>query len=187
MHLGGQDEHGGTVPCGAVSSRSGGQKSPAGGGARPVAQNRRARHDYDILDTMEAGVVLAGSEVKALREGNVALRDAYARIDHGEVWLHGVHVAPYSYSNGFGAVDPDRARKLLLHRRQIDELAIRTGQEQLTLVPLSLYFKDGRAKVDLALARGRRNYDKRHAIAERDAALEARRAAAASRRGLAPE
>lgn len=152
-----------------------------------MAQNRRARHDYDILDTFEAGLVLAGAEVKSMREGNVQLRDSYARVQDGEVWLHGVHLAPYSYSNGFGMVDPDRSRKLLLHRRQIAELAQRTAQDALTLIPLSVYFKDGRAKVDLALARGRRTYDKRHAIAERDANLEARRAAAASRRGVEPD
>lgn len=152
-------------------------------GPRPVAQNRRARHDYDILDTVEAGIVLVGSEVKSVREGKVQLRDAYARVQGHEIWLHGVHVAPYAYSTGFGAVDSDRSRKLLLHRRQIAELDKRTSQEPLTLVPLSLYFVDGRAKVDLALARGRRSYDKRHAIAERDAALEARRAAAMRRRG----
>ncbi len=156
-------------------------------GPRPVAQNRRARHDYDILETIEAGIVLRGSEVKSLREGKVQLRDAYARVQDGEVWLHGVHVAPWVYTTGFGSVDPDRPRKLLMHRRQIHDVAVRTSQDSLTLVPLAIYFKDGRAKVDLALARGRRNYDKRHAIAERDAALEARRAAAASRRGLVPE
>ena len=146
-------------------------------GPRPVAQNRRARHDYDILDTVEAGIVLVGSEVKSIRDGKVQLRDAYARVQDGEVWLHGVHVAPYAYTNGFGAVDSDRSRKLLLHRRQVAELGNRTAQEPLTLVPLSIYFKDGRSKVDLALTRGRRRYDKRHAIAARDADLEARRAA----------
>ncbi|HLI24608.1 MAG TPA: SsrA-binding protein SmpB [Acidimicrobiales bacterium] len=143
--------------------------------SKPVAQNRRARFDYDIVDTYEAGLVLAGAEVKSIRDGKVQLRDAYARVQDGEAWLHGVHIAPYTYSNGFGAVDPDRPRKLLLHRRQIDDLAARTAQESLTLVPLSVYFKDGRAKVDLALARGRRRYDKRRAIAERDAAMDARR------------
>jgi SsrA-binding protein len=153
-------------------------------GPRPVAQNRRARHDYDILDTVEAGIVLAGSEVKSLREGKVQLRDAYARVQDGEVWLHGVHVAPWVYANGFGSVDPDRPRKLLLHRRQIHDLTVRTSQDSLTLIPLAMYFKDGRAKVEMALARGRRNYDKRHAIAERDAAMEARRAASARFRGI---
>jgi SsrA-binding protein len=147
-------------------------------GPRPVAQNRRARHDFDILETLEAGIVLVGSEVKSVRDGKVQLRDAYARVHDGEIWLHGVHVAPYAYSTGFGAVDADRTRKLLLHRRQIADLDRRVTREGLTLVPLAVYFKDGRAKVDLAVARGRKNYDKRHAIAERDASLESRRAAA---------
>ena len=151
---------------------------------RVVAQNRRARHDYDIIDTYEAGLVLVGSEVKSLREGKAQLRDSFARVQDGEVWLYGVHVPPYVFATGFGSVDPDRRRKLLLHRRQIEELARRTGQESLTLVPLSLYFKDGRAKVDLALAKGRRLYDKRHAIAARDAEREARRESAARRRSL---
>jgi SsrA-binding protein len=152
-----------------------------------VAQNRRARHEYDILETYEAGLVLVGSEVKALREGKVQIREAYARATEGELWLYAMHVAPYSYSSGFGYVDPDRRRKLLLHRREIDELRHRTTQEHLTIVPLAVYFKDGLAKVDLALARGRRRYDKRHAIAERDANLEARRVAAAHRRGVSSE
>jgi SsrA-binding protein len=151
---------------------------------RTVAQNRRARHDYDILDTYEAGLVLVGSEVKSLREGKAQLRDSYARVQDGEVWLYGVHVPPYAFASGFGSVDPDRRRKLLLHRRQIEELGRRTSQESLTLVPLSVYFKEGRAKVDLALAKGRRLYDKRHAIAARDADMEARRASAARRRSL---
>jgi SsrA-binding protein len=160
------------------------KKAKKDAGNRPVAQNRRARHDYDILDTYEAGIVLVGSEVKSLREGKAQLRDSYARVHDGEVWLYGVHVPPYLYATGFGATDPDRRRKLLLHRRQIDELARRTSQESLTLVPLSVYFKDGKAKVDLALARGRKLYDKRHAIAARDADMEARRASAAQRRNL---
>jgi SsrA-binding protein len=157
-------------------------KSSTARGPRPVATNRKARHDYDILDEFEAGMVLAGAEVKSLRAGKVQLRDAFARVDDGAVWLYGVHVAPYAFANGFGSVDPDRPRKLLLHRREIDELASRVNQEALTLIPLSIYFKDGRAKVDLALARGRRQYDKRHAIAARDADREAARAAAAGRR-----
>ena len=99
-------------------------KLPAkGADGRPVAQNRRARHDYDILETYEAGIVLAGSEVKSLREGKAQLRDSFARVQDGEVWLYGVHVPPYAFASGFGATDPDRRRKLLLHRRQIDELA----------------------------------------------------------------
>jgi SsrA-binding protein len=151
---------------------------------RIVAQNRRARHDYDILDTYEAGIVLAGSEVKSLREGKAQMRESFARVQDGEVWLFGLHVPPYVYASGFGTTDPDRRRKLLLHRRQIEELSRRSGQESLTLVPLSIYFKDGRVKVDLAVARGRKLYDKRHALAERDAAMEARRASAAGRRSL---
>ena len=150
---------------------------------RRVAQNRRARHDYDLLETFEAGIVLQGGEVKSLREGKAALRDAYARVDGGEVWLVGAYVAPYEYAKGFGSHDPDRPRKLLMHRRQIDELVGKTKQQSLTLVPLSIYFRDGRAKVEIALARGRRSYDKRRAIADRDAEREAARAVARDRRG----
>jgi SsrA-binding protein len=150
---------------------------------RVVASNRRARHDYEIVDTVECGIVLQGSEVKSLREGRIALQDSYARIIDGELWLFGVHVPPYAQANGFGAHDPDRRRKLLLHRRQLDEWMGRSQQQSLTMVPLSIYFKDGRAKVELALARGRRQYDKRHAIASRDASREAAREARAATRG----
>ncbi|MGP8163260.1 MAG: SsrA-binding protein SmpB [Acidimicrobiales bacterium] len=143
---------------------------------RRVAQNRRARHEYDILDTFEAGLELKGAEVKSVRAGQVSLQDAYARVEDGEAWLLGVRIAPYEYSSGFGAVEADRARKLLLHRRQIDELQGRVAQQSLTLVPLSVYFRGGRAKVELALARGRRLYDKRRAIAEREGEREAARA-----------
>ena len=151
-------------------------------GTRPVAQNRKARHDYEVLETFECGIALQGSEVKSLRDGKVQLRDAYARVEDGEMWLHGVHVAPYGYATGFGGHDPERKRKLLMHRRQIDELLGRTQQDSLTLVPLAVYFKDGRAKVELALARGRRTYDKRHAIASRDAARDVERDTARRRR-----
>jgi len=147
-----------------------------------VAQNRRARHDYEVLDTFECGIALQGSEVKSLREAKVQLRDAYGRVEDGELWLYGVHVSPYTFATGVGAHDPDRRRKLLVHRRQIDELLGRTRQEGLTLVPLSIYFKDGRAKVELALARGRKTYDKRHAIAARDAAREVERTSAGRRK-----
>jgi SsrA-binding protein len=150
---------------------------------RVVASNRRARHDYEILDVTECGIVLQGSEVKSLRAGRIALQDSYARIIDGEMWLFGVHVPPYPQANGFGAHEPDRRRKLLLHRRQIDEWMGRAQQQSLTLVPLSLYFKEGRAKVELALARGRRQYDKRHAIASRDASREAAREARAASKG----
>jgi SsrA-binding protein len=143
---------------------------------RSVAQNRRARHDFEILESLECGIVLQGSEVKSLREGKVALRDSFARVEDGEVWLHGVHVSPYVFAQGFGSHDPDRSRKLLLHKHQIERLKAEVQQQSLTLVPLSVYFKDGKAKVELALARGRHTYDKRHAIAERDAGRETDRA-----------
>ena len=152
-------------------------------GPRPVAQNRRARHDYDVLETFECGIALVGSEVKSIRDGKVQIREAFARVDGNEVWLLGVNVSPYPMAVGFGASDPERPRKLLLHRREINELKVRTQQEGLALVPLSIYFKDGRAKVELALARGRKTYDKRHAIATRDADREMARAVARGRRG----
>ena len=141
-----------------------------------VAQNRRARYEYDILETFECGIALKGGEVKSLRIGQVSLQDAYARVDQGEMWLLGAHIAPYEHSNGFGRLEPERPRKLLMHREQIDELQGKVAQQSLTLVPLSIYFKDGRAKLELALARGRRLYDKRHAIAARDSARETARA-----------
>ncbi len=159
-----------------VAKRAAAREDAGRAGDRTVASNRRARHDYDLLETFECGIVLQGSEVKSLREGRAALADAYARVIDGEVWLFGVHIPPWQFASGFGAHDPDRRRKLLLHRRQIDELVGETEQKALTLVPLSLYFRDGRAKVNLALARGRRLHDKRHAIAERDASREAARA-----------
>jgi SsrA-binding protein len=152
-------------------------------GTRPVAQNRKATHDFDVLETFECGIVLHGSEVKSLRAGKVQLREAYGRVEGGEVWMLGAHVAPYAFATGFGGHDPERRRKLLLHRRQIYELGERTKQESLTLVPLSIYFKDGRAKVELALARGRKNYDKRHAIAARDAARDVERDTSRRRSG----
>jgi SsrA-binding protein len=158
-------------------------KKPTKGGPRPIAQNRKARHDYEVLETLECGIVLQGSEVKSVREGKVQLRDSYARVDSGEVWLHGVHVSPYAMATGFGRHDPERPRKLLLHRQEIEQLQARTQQDGLALVPLSVYFKDGRAKVELAVARGRKSYDKRHAIAARDAAREVERASARGRRG----
>lgn len=152
-------------------------------GNRPVAQNRKARHDYEILDTYEAGMVLVGSEVKSLRDGKAQLRDAYARVEDGEVWLFGVHIPPYAFSAAHTGHVPERKRKLLLNRREIEEMAERIEREHLTLVPLSIYFKDRRAKMELALARGRKSYDKRHAIAKRDEEREAARSVAARRRG----
>lgn len=145
-----------------------------GRGDKTVITNRRARHDYHLLDTWECGLVLHGAEVKSIREGHANLQDAYARVDGGEVWLHGMHVKPYEYSRA--EIDPVRRRKLLLHAREIAEIARRTGERGLTLIPTRVYFRDGRAKVEVALARGKKTYDKRHALAERDARREAERA-----------
>ena len=143
-----------------------------GNGRRLIAQNRRARHDYDILDTYEAGVVLTGTEVKSLRAGRASLVDGFGQISDGEVWLHGVHIPEYAEGTWTNHA-PRRKRKLLLHRAEIEKLIGKTQEGGLTLVPLSMYFnEDGRAKVELALARGRKSYDKRRAIAERTAARE---------------
>jgi SsrA-binding protein len=147
-------------------------------GTKVVATNRQARRNYTILETVEAGLVLRGSEVKSLREAKVQLADAYGRIEGGEAWLHSLHIAPYLHSQTHSGHDPDRRRKLLLHAREIEHLRARVDQEHLALVPLSIYFKDGRAKVELALAKGRRTYDKRQALAERDAQMDVRRALA---------
>lgn len=152
-------------------------------GVKVVATNRQARRDYEILDTVEAGLVLRGSEVKSLREAKVQLAEAYARIDGGEAWLVGLHITPYSHAAGFGAPDPDRRRKLLLHRDQIDRLKARLDQDRLTLVPLALYFKEGRAKLEVGLGRGRTKGDKRQAIAKRDAEREAAKAMSRARSG----
>jgi SsrA-binding protein len=143
-------------------------------GDRVVISNRKARYDYFVLETYECGIVLKGPEVKSIRNGRANLQDGYARIDDGEVWLFGMHVSPYEFSRG--DLDPVRPRKLLLHHKQILELARATEERGVTLVPLSVYFKDGRAKVELAIARGKARYDKRQAIAERDAKRETERA-----------
>ena len=127
--------------------QAGGRPRGAHGGDRTVATNRRARREYEFLETFEAGIVLQGSEVKSLREGKAQLSEAYARVDDGEMWLFQLHIPPWSFATGFGAHDPDRKRKLLLHRSQIDELMGKTQQQSLTLIPASLYFKDGQAKV----------------------------------------
>lgn len=150
-----------------------------------IADNRRARHDYQVLDTVEAGLVLVGSEVKSLRLGQVQLAEAYARYADGELWLEGVHIAPYQFASGVGGHEPDRRRKLLLHRGEIERLQARVAQERLTLVPLRLYFKEGRAKVELGLGKGRLKGDKRQAIAERDSKREIERALGRHRKGMA--
>jgi SsrA-binding protein len=134
----------------------------------PVASNRRARHEFWIDETHEAGIALTGTEVKSLRDGRVNLADAFARVEHGEVWLHHLHISPYAQGNIHNH-DPLRTRKLLLHRREIVRLKAKTDQKGYTLIPLRLYFRRGVAKVELALARGRHIYDKRERIAERDA------------------
>ncbi|MFN2506399.1 MAG: SsrA-binding protein SmpB [Acidimicrobiales bacterium] len=143
-----------------------------------VATNRRARHDYDILEVHEAGIALVGTEVKSVRNGHIQLKDSYAKLENGELWLVGVHISPYSQADGFGGHDPERTRKLLLHRSEIEKLAGRTQLESLTVVPLTVYFKEGKAKVELALAKGRKRYDKREAIATRDADRDTERAMA---------
>ena len=139
-----------------------------GDGIRAIATNRRARHEFFIEETYEAGLVLTGTEVKSLREGRANLSDAFARVDGGEVWLHHLHINPYAQGNIHNH-DPLRTRKLLLHRREILRLQSRVEQKGYTLVPLRLYFRKGVAKVELAVARGRHLYDKRERIAERDA------------------
>ena len=146
-------------------------------GTKVVATNRRARRNYEILDTIEAGLVLRGSEVKSIREGQVQIGDAFARIDSsGEVWLHNLTIAVYAQSAAHSGHDEVRKRTLLLHHHEIDRLKARVDPEHLSLIPLSIYFKDGRAKVELALAKGRKTHDKRQAIAERDAKRETDRA-----------
>lgn len=147
-----------------------------------VASNRKARHAYDILETFEAGIVLHGSEVKSLREAQVQMGEAYAVVDDGEVWVHNVHIAEYSNVDKATRPTVDRKRKLLLHRKEIDEIARKVNIERLTLIPLSIYFKDGLAKIEIAIARGRKQADKRRAIAERDMARETERSLSQRRR-----
>jgi SsrA-binding protein len=132
-----------------------------------VAENRKARHNYFIEDTWEAGLVLKGTEVKSLRDGRANLKDAYARIKNGEVWVHQMHISPYPFAY-YGNHDPLRTRKLLLHRREIKKLYAKANEQGYTLVPLRVYFRDGKAKMTLALAKGKRQYDKRETIRRRD-------------------
>jgi SsrA-binding protein len=140
-----------------------------------VATNRDARRNYEILDTYEAGLVLLGSEVKSLREGGLQLKDSYGDIRRGEAYLVNAHIAPYEFAHE-GGHDPERMRKLLLHRRQIDRIAGGLAEKGLTLVPLRVYFKDGNAKVELALARGKRTVDKRRSLRDREHQREIERA-----------
>lgn len=150
---------------------------------RVLATNRNARRDFDILETIEAGLVLRGSEVKSLREGHVQFADANVWIDGGEAWAMGIHVQPWLTSGTTWVHDPDRRRKLLLHKHEIERLASKQSAERLALVPLSLYLKDGRVKVEIAVGRGRRQADKRQVLAQRDAELDMRRAMARQQSG----
>ncbi|MBV9920593.1 MAG: SsrA-binding protein SmpB [Pseudonocardia sp.] len=151
-----------------------------------IAQNRKARHDYAILDTYEAGVALVGTEVKSLRLGRASLVDAYATVDDGEVWLRGLNIPEYTLGSWTNH-EPRRTRKLLLHREEIERLIGKIREGGLTLVPLSLYFSDGKVKCELALARGKRSYDKRSDLAKRDADREIQRAYGRAVKGRARE
>jgi len=144
--------------------------------SKVVAQNRKARHDYFIIDTMECGIVLTGTEIKSVRAGNLNLKDSYASMERGELWLVGVHISPYEKGSYYNH-EPERNRKLLLNKHELTRLHGKTREKGLTLIPLSVYLKDGRrAKVELALAKGKTSYDKRDSIAERDAKRDMARA-----------
>src|SRR3954470_10382010 len=153
-------------------------------GTKLIAQNKKARHDYAITDTYEAGIVLTGTEVKSLRAGRASLIDSYATIKDGEAWLHGVHIPEYTEGT-WNNHTPRRVRKLLLKKGEIHRLIGKTKESGLTIVPLSLYFKNGYAKVEIALARGKKTYDKRQALAERQATRETERAVSHRARGRA--
>ena len=141
-----------------------------------ISRNRRATHEYHLVETLECGIVLTGTEVKSLRENAGNLDDAYAKIENGEVWLLGMHIQPYANATSFGAHDPDRRRKLLLHKREIANMEQAVKEKSLVLVPLTMRFNDdGRVKLDIAIARGKKTYDKRHAIAARDSARDEER------------
>jgi SsrA-binding protein len=149
---------------------------------RVVATNRRARHEYEILETLEAGLVLRGTEVKSLRTGQVNFKDSYAAVRGGEIWLLGCHISPYSHGTDANH-DPERDRKLLLHGREITRLTGKVAERGLTVVPLKVYFKNGRAKVELGLARGKKLHDKRATLRERETRREMDKAARAGRSG----
>jgi len=148
---------------------------------RIIADNRKAYHDYHVLETWEAGLVLLGTEIKAIREGRVNLRDSFARIENAEVWLMNVHISPYSHT-GYAHHEERRQRKLLLHRHEIRKLTGRVTEKGLTLVPLQMYFKDGRVKVSLALVKGKQAHDKRETIRRREVDRETRAAVKARQR-----
>jgi SsrA-binding protein len=155
-------------------------KSEREAAQKHVAENRKAFHDYHILETFEAGVVLVGTEVKSIREGAVNLRDSFARVEGGEVWLYNVHINPYSH-RGYADHDPTRRRKLLLHRQEIRKLVGKTTERGMTLVPTRLYFRNGHVKVSVGLAKGKKTHDKRETIKRREADRETRAAVKARR------
>ena len=157
--------------------------SPRETGRKLVAQNKKARHDYAIEDTYEAGIVLTGTEVKSLRQGRCSLVDAYASVQDGEVWLIGVHIPEYTEGT-WNNHEPRRTRKLLMHKGEILRLIGKTKESGLALVPLSLYFKDGRAKVEIGLGKGRKAYDKRQLLSQRDADREIRKAVGRRAKGM---
>ena len=144
-------------------------------GRQVVARNRKARHEYDVLETYEAGIELKGPEVKSLRAGEVAFQDSFGRVENGQVWLYSLHISPYEQANRFNA-DPVRPRRLLLNRKEIRQLVVKTEEKGLTLVPLDIYFSRGYAKLTLAVARGRKLHDKREELKRRHQDREARRA-----------
>ncbi len=145
-----------------------------GEGIKIVARNRKARHEYEVLEEHEAGLVLKGAEVKSLRNGQASFADSFARVQNGELWLHNLHIAPYE--NATDAPDPVRARKLLLHRREIDRLRAKTQEDGLTVVPLDIHFRRGRAKIQLGLARGKKRYDRREDLKKKAMKRDADRA-----------
>ncbi len=152
-------------------------------GQKLIAQNRKARHDYHLEDSIEAGLVLMGTEVKSLRAGRASLVDGFAEVRDGEVWLRNVHIPEYDPGTWTNH-EPRRARKLLLHAREIHKLILATRESGATLVPLALYFKDGKAKVEIAVGHGKKSYDKRAAMAERDAKRETSRAVGRRNKGM---
>jgi SsrA-binding protein len=143
------------------------KKPPADKGARLICQNKKARHDYEILETVEAGMVLVGTEVKSLREGKANLKDSYAKVKKGEVYLYGFHISPYSHAS-YDNHEPERLRKLLLHRYEIKRLLGKTLERGFSLIPLKVYFKEGKVKVELGLARGKKLYDKRESLKRKE-------------------
>jgi SsrA-binding protein len=182
-----------SVHCGNVTRRRTAEEYPIGYHSsvvertarelarRVIAENRKARHDYHLLETWETGVALLGTEIKAIREGRVNLRDSYARVENGEVWMFNVHISPYSH-RGYAHHDEMRQRKLLMHRHEIRKLVGQTKEKGLTMVPLEMYFKGGRVKVLLALAKGKQAHDKRETIRRREIDRETRAAVKARQR-----